>query len=108
MVYSELLGEYYDQEALCDCMADDYHNSASELQLVICRPVHLREVDYDHWFDELSTDDGGVDLPLDVEDAIYVLNAVIRAQGAVSYEAGEIAVQLDKFGQVDYGEAAHV
>lgn len=65
-----------------------------ELELFVCEPKHLREIESDHWADYLP-DDG--DLPSEVADALEEFNAVIRKSEPVSWSPGKFAaiVNLD-------------
>lgn len=80
-----------DVERYCD----EHHLKASELHLVVCDPVMAREIDADHWSDDLGEDG---DLPPDIEAALEVFNAVIRAHKApLSWIGGDQRVVLPDF-----------
>ena len=77
-----------DVEMYCDT-----HDCAPEdLQLVLCNPNNLSEIDSDYWCDDLPEDG---DLPPEIEKALAALNSTIREYGkAVSWFPGKIRTQV--------------
>ena len=78
-----------------DCLADDEEFSIEDLQLVICDPRRLREVNSDYWEDVLPED--CEDLPHEVEEALEKLNKAIAKAPVISWTPGKFAaiVNLD-------------
>lgn len=72
--------------------SDELTDLSDELELFICEPNYLSEIESDHWVDDLPEDG---DLPAEVEAALEVLNAVIRKAGPVSWSPGKFAAIVD-------------
>lgn len=67
-----------------------------DLQLVICEPVYLPELDYSDFFhDELPEDFSLADAAPDVIDAFEVLNRVIREQKPASWVEGKFRTTIN-------------
>jgi hypothetical protein len=60
--------------------------------LIICEPIHLKQIHDDYWHDQLAED---ADLPCAVLEALDNLNKVIREQEPVSWEPGKFAPTED-------------
>lgn len=87
-LYSEVADEYFfDRQALEDKLYDEDITPES-LRLVICTPNYPRQIDYDHWCDELPEDG---ELPDDIADAVAALNEVIEKSAALSWSPGKQA-----------------
>lgn len=90
-LYSDSFDKYFlCEDDLSDFM-EDCRCNAKSLRLVICEPVYLREVDEDHFYNELSEDGK---LPEAVANALKELNEVIREQDPVSWIPGKYAADL--------------
>lgn len=93
-LYSDRDDKYFfNEQELTDYLEDsfDVESDMKSLRLVICEPVYLREIDTDHFCDELA-DDG--ELPEAVTDALDNLNAVIRDEDPVSWVPGKVCCQF--------------
>lgn len=87
-LYSEVSDEYFfDRQALDDKLYDD-GVTAESLRLVICTPNYPREIDYDHWYDDLPEEG---DLPDDIAGAVAALNEVIKKSAPLSWSPGKQA-----------------
>ncbi|AJW28962.1 prophage PSSB64-02 [Chania multitudinisentens RB-25] len=82
---------FFDIDSLTDyCEENDVN--ATDLQLVICKPNHPRQIDgIDHFIDDLPEDG---ELPGDLEAAFDLLNEVIRESGPLSWSQGEITAVI--------------
>lgn len=91
MLYSHYDDEYFrDWDEVKD-YADDHDVDVSKMQLVICDPVFLHQIDTDEWCDELSEDG---ELPASVLDALNNLNIAIKDAGPVSWTPGKKALDI--------------
>ena len=90
-LYSDFLDKYFFSENGLSDFMEDCRCTAESLRLIICKPIHLRQIDTDYFCDELA-DDG--ELPEAVIDALNDLNAVIRNEDPVSWEPGKYAADL--------------
>ena len=63
-----------------------------ELELFICDPVKLGEIQSDYWDDDLPEDG---ELPPEVEAALEEFNAVIRKSKPVGWSPGKFAAIVD-------------
>jgi len=70
---------------------DDHGCPVQSMQLRICEPVYLSEVEEDHWCDELAEDG---ELPSEIRDALKTFNAAIRKQGPVAWTPGKYAAAV--------------
>jgi hypothetical protein len=75
-------------------MEDDECTHRS-LQLVICEPVRLREIDEDY-FEDSMPDDGGK-LSDDLLAALEKINEIIRNHEPTSWEPGKYAAFIPRF-----------
>jgi hypothetical protein len=80
---------------LRDLLADDESITVDDLRLKICKPNMPREIDGDHFSDDMPEDRD--DLPKAIEEAIEAFNAVMRAQPPLSWSPDNIAaiVEID-------------
>ena len=83
---------FFSEDELYD-YAEDVGVKVESIGLVICQPVHLREVDPDYWCDELAEDG---ELPPEVKDALAVFNAVIKKQNPSAWEPGKYRAIIKK------------
>ena len=93
-LYSEAADQFFfDDDELMDFMEDSpgFQHDIDALRLVICEPIYLRQLDFDHWCDQLDED---VELSEAVMDAIDNLNAVIRDEGPVSWQPGKFTATI--------------
>lgn len=87
-LYSKVTDEYFfDRQALEDKLYDE-DITAESLRLVICTPNYPRQIDYDHWCDDLPEEG---ELPDDIADAVAALNEVIKKSAPLSWSAGKQA-----------------
>lgn len=94
-LYSQAHDKYlFDKDELVDFMLECDATSADELELFICEPNKLSQINSDLWADDLPEDG---ELPSEVEDALEAFNAVIRESEPVSWSPGKFAaiVNLD-------------
>lgn len=79
---------FFDYNALI-CHCEDNGLEIENLQLIICEPVHLPELDYRDFFHDELPEDGDLkhEAP-EVVEAFEVLNQVIRKQKPVSWTEG--------------------
>jgi len=92
-LYSQIHDKYlFGKDDLLDLMQDSKVTDPDELELFLCEPNYLREIESDQWCDDLP-DDG--DLPPEVEAALEVFNAVLRAAEPVSWSPGKFAAIVD-------------
>jgi hypothetical protein len=91
MIFSDAHDKYFnDLWEAQDALEDG--ETLADLRLIICEPNFLRQVDVDHWNDDLPED---VDeLPDAVSDALEALNKAIDAAGPVSWHPGKFSVDL--------------
>ncbi|AEJ01219.1 hypothetical protein Nit79A3_1387 [Nitrosomonas sp. Is79A3] len=82
----------FDKDDLFDLMCEAQVTDPDELELFICEPNHLGEIESDYWADYLP-DDG--ELPPEVEAALEEFNAVIRKSEPVSWSPGKFAAIVD-------------
>lgn len=95
-LYSQIRDKYlFDKDDLLDLMCESEVSDPDDLELFVCEPNYLSEIESDHWVDDLPEDG---DLPSEVEAALEVLNAVIRKAEPVSWSPGKFAaiVKLEK------------
>lgn len=95
-LYSQRNDAYlFDKDDLINLMEECQVTDLDELELFVCEPNYLREIETDQWEDDLPEDG---DLPPAVAEAMDVFNAVIRAAEPVSWSPGKFAaiVNLDK------------
>lgn len=95
-LYSQSHDKYlFDEDELLDFMYEFDVTDPEELELFICEPNHLREIDSDYWDSSLPEDS---ELPEHISEAMDVFNAVIRSTEPVSFSPGHFAaiVNLDK------------
>lgn len=88
-LYSQIHDEYiFDTDDLANLMEEAEVTDPEELELFVCKPNYLSEIESDHWADDLPEDG---ELPSEVEAALEVLNAVIRKAEPVSWSPGKFA-----------------
>jgi hypothetical protein len=91
MLFSDSHDEYFNDLDEAEDFAEDHEETLADLRLIICEPNRLREVDAEHWIDDLPEDG---ELPDEVLTAIDALNEVIRAAGPCSWSPGKFALDL--------------
>ncbi len=92
-LHSQIHDKYFfDKNELLDFMHDCEVTDPEELELFICEPNQLGEIESDYWADDLPEDGG---LPSEVEDALEEFNAVIRKSEPVSWSPGKFAAIVD-------------
>ena len=92
-LYSQIHDKYlFDKDELIDFMHECEVTDPDDLELFVCKPNYLSEIESDHWADDLPEDG---DLPSEVEAALEVLNAAIRKAGPVSWSPGKFAAIVD-------------
>lgn len=90
---------FFDAEQVYEYCAD-HGVSAESLQLVLCVPINMGEVEADYWCDAFAEE---VLLPPEVEAALSDLNEAIQKYGkSVSWSPDNKRVILS--GEVDYGD----
>ncbi len=77
---------FKDEEAVID-YCNTHEINGSSLQLVICNPNYLSEVEQDIW-EDIAPEDVDDFLPKEVEDALTYLNVAIKNAAPVSWSAG--------------------
>ena len=88
-LYSQAHDKYLsDKDDLFDLMCETEVTDPDELELFICEPNELSQIDSDHWADDLPEDG---ELPPEVEAALEEFNAVIRKSEPVSWSPGKFA-----------------
>ena len=95
-LYSQIHDKYlFDKDDLLDLMCESEVTDPDDLELFVCEPNYLREIESDQWADDLPEDG---DLPPAVAEAMDAFNAVIRAAEPVSWSSGKFAaiVNLEK------------
>jgi hypothetical protein len=80
MLYSDTLERYFDDEDDLRDYCFDEGTTPDALRLLLCEPVYAREIDDDHWCDDLPEDAQMDDVNGDIAEALARLNEVIRAQ----------------------------
>ncbi len=88
-LYSQRNDVYlYDIDDLISLMEECEVTDTEELELFVCKPNYLREIESDHWADYLPEDVG---LPSEVEAELKEFNSVIRKSEPVSWSPGKFA-----------------
>ncbi len=91
-LYSESVDRYfYDIDDIDDYLDCHLDRELSTLDLVLCDPVYLQELDYDHFVDDLPEDG---ELPDEALEALEKFNEILRQQGPVSWQPSNKAVML--------------
>jgi hypothetical protein len=67
---------------------DEYCTTVDDLRLIICKPNYARQIESDHWCDDLPEDG---DLPSEMQDSMEAFNEVIRRQPPLSWSPGKFA-----------------
>lgn len=80
---------FFDAESV-DEWCETHEVDPADLQLVICEPQYLREVDIDYWEDSLPEDGEPGDAVLRALDA---LNAAVKAHGPASWLPGKKRIE---------------
>lgn len=92
-LYSQIHDKYFfNKDELLDFMHECQAENPDELELFICEPNYLSQLDSDHWHDDLPEDG---ELPGDVEAALDVLNAAIRSSAPASWSPGKCAAIVE-------------
>jgi hypothetical protein len=92
-LYSQIHDKYFfDEDELLDFMDECGIKNPDDLELFICNPNYLSQIDSDYWADDLPEDG---DLPSDVEALLDTLNAAIRAAEPVSWSQSELAAIVE-------------
>lgn len=83
-IYSDAADTYFfSPDELIDYVLDEPDRTYESLRLRLCKQNHAREIDGTEYFSDDLPEDG--DLPPQLEAAFEALNAVIRAQGPLSW-----------------------
>jgi hypothetical protein len=78
LVYSDAHDKYFeDYQGLHDYLEEE-NLTVEQLDLVLCRPINIRELDEDHFTEDLHED---AELPSEISDAITKLNELIGNHG---------------------------
>jgi len=89
-LYSDSHDQYFfDEDGLRDYLID-HECTVGDLQLCLCRPVKLRELDSDYFCDDLPED---VDVPDGIMEALEVFNEAIS-------KISTLAVEPDKYAAI--------
>lgn len=95
-LYSDAHDRYFqDIESLVDYLGDfdvDEAPSIADLRLIICEPNYARQIESDQWSDDLPEDG---ELPSEIEEALRVLNEVIKRAPPLSWSPGKFAADAD-------------
>jgi len=92
-LYSQIHDKYFfDEDELFDFMHECNIKNPDELELFICEPNYLSEINSDYWHDDLPEDG---ELPGDVELFLDALNTAIRAAEPVSWSPGKFAAIVE-------------
>lgn len=87
---------YFTEEWEVVDYCEDEGIDIKDLQLMICEPVYLPELDYSDFFhDELPEDFVLADVAPNVIDAFEVLNSVIRKQKPASWVQGKFRTTIN-------------
>lgn len=88
-LYSQVRDEYISNYSdLINLMEECLVTDPADLELFICEPVKLGEIQSDYWVDDLPEDG---ELPAEVESALEEFNAVILESEPVSWTPGKFA-----------------
>jgi len=91
-LYSDSGDEYFfDEDSLLDYLSEN-DCSIESLRLIVCEPEKFREIESDHFCDELPEDG---ELPSSLEIALEELNKVIRKQPPSAWFPGKHAALCD-------------
>ena len=91
LLYSHSADEYFQSWEEVDDYAFYHEVEESSMQLVICDPVFLHQIDTDEWCDDLAEDS---DLPKPVLEALNALNIALNEAGPVSWVPGKRAAAI--------------
>jgi len=95
-LYSDAHDKYFqDLESLLDHLSDyddDDKYTLADLRLIICEPNIAREVESDHWCDDLPEDG---DLPSEMAEALRVFNEVVKRAPPLSWSPGKYAADVE-------------
>lgn len=72
----------------------DEGETLDDLRLVICDPGFLRQLDWEHWNDDLPDDSDEHSLPNEVQEALEKLNKAIREAGPTVWRPGKFALLI--------------
>jgi len=86
---------FQDEEALYDYCYDNEIANANELNLVICAPNYLPEIQFEQFEDEMPEDMGINDVAPDIYKKIIELNKEIHAHGPISWSASKVRTTID-------------
>jgi len=92
-LYSHMADKYFfDADELTDHL-EEFECTEKDMQLIICKPMYLSQIDEDHFNDDLPEDG---ELPGEVFDALYKLNFAIRRQDPVGWMPDKYAAVMPK------------
>ena len=98
-LYSELEDKYFfNKDELLERLLGDSEITLEKLRLVFCKPIHLSQIETDHWEDELPHLYYGGDgsLPDDIQQALDKLNETIRNhKEPVAWESSKVAATFN-------------
>lgn len=95
-LYSHTADKYFsDADELTDHL-EEFECTEESLRLIICEPIHLRQIDEDHFCGDLPEDG---ELPEDVLNALEDLNKVIKEQEPVGWTPGGYAAIMPDEGK---------
>jgi hypothetical protein len=92
-VYCETIERYFfnEQELIDHCEENDI--ALSDLRLIICEENKFNEIDYEYW-DDILPDESDGDLPKELEDALKLVNDVIKKLPPASYAPGKFRTSI--------------
>ncbi|WP_292992524.1 hypothetical protein [Nitrosomonas sp.] len=92
-LYSQDHDKYlFDKDDLFDLMCETQVTDPDELELFICEPNELSQINSEYWNDDLPEDG---ELPDSVEEALAVFNKALVDAGTVSWHPGKFAAIVD-------------
>ncbi len=88
---------FFNVDSVLDWMTElkseaDKEGAMAEVQLVLCTPLHLHQLEEDVWADELPEDG---ELPEEVAQKLAELNEAIKRAPVVSWWAGKTRINVD-------------
>ena len=102
-LYSQAADRYiFDSGDIDDLLAEgDDGITVEDLRLVLCYPCYLQTVEIDYWENDLPDDYDEDSLPVDVINALEILNDAIKKSGPVSWLPGDFAVMTSSVSAKD-------
>lgn len=95
LVYSWSAEIYFSDWASIEDHCDEYECSATDLQLLLCKPVYAKEIDPDMWADDLPEDLYLDDMAPDLALAVDNLNQLIRERKFIlSWQPDDVRVEI--------------